>query len=198
MPQTRSPDLRRHAAEIEGDLVVLDVDADRYYLVPNPVRTSTGSERQATQDQASSAQVLAGWTMPTASIGAADGRRTLDATANALFCLLTVSRLLRRRTFAELVTHIEQTAPSSRHRRPRVEDLVASFAAVRPLFNYGRICRLDAPAICLLLRRYGFSPRLVFAARLRPFAAHCWAQLDEAIVNEPADAVRQYTPILAI
>lgn len=198
MPQPRSPDLRRHAAEIDGDLVVLDVDADRYYLVPNPARTSTRSERQARRDQASSAQVLACWTMPTASVGAADGRRTLDATANALFCLLTVSRLLRRRTFAELVTHIEQTSPSSRRRRPRVEDLVASFAAVRPLFNYGRICRLDAPALCLLLRRYGFGARLVFAARLRPFAAHCWAQLDEAVVNEPADAVRQYTPILAI
>jgi hypothetical protein len=198
MSQTRSPDLRRHAAEIEGDLVVLDIDADRYYLVPSPARTAAEFERRATKDRASSAQVLAGWTMPTASVNAADGRRSLGATANALFCLLTVSRLLRRRTFAELVTHIEQASPAARRRRPRVEDLVASFAAVRPLFNYGRICRLDAPALCLLLRRYGFGARLVFAARLRPFAAHCWAQVEEAVVNETPDAVRQYTPILAI
>lgn len=198
MPKTRSPDLRRHAAEIEGDLVVLDVDADRYYLIPSLAEISTGSVRQATQEQAPSAQVLAGWTMPTQSVGAADGRRTPDAMANALFCLLTISHLLRRRTFMELVTHLERTAPSARRRRRPVEDLVASFAAVRPLFNHGHICRLDAPAQCLLLRRYGFDARLVFAARLRPFAAHCWTQLEEAIVNEPPDAVRQYTPILAI
>ena len=39
---------------------------------------------------------------------------------------------------------------------------------------------------------------LVFAVMTRPFAAHCWVQLDETVLNDRLDHVRKFTPILVV
>lgn len=39
---------------------------------------------------------------------------------------------------------------------------------------------------------------LVIGVKLRPFAAHCWAQQGEMLLAEQLDTVRLYTPILVI
>lgn len=117
---------------------------------------------------------------------------------DALCSLLSIQRLLDHRPFAELVAQVEAAKVVKASRAPAPEDLLASFTAVRPMLKHARICRLDAPALCIFLRRHGHDARLVFGVRLRPFAAHCWAQLGEAAVLEAPEDLRQYTPILAI
>ena len=69
---------------------------------------------------------------------------------------------------------------------------------IRPFFPRSRICRLDAPALCLLLRRYGHAAQLVFGARLEPFGAHCWVQLDDVAVDDADVRVRTYSPLLVV
>lgn len=188
---------RRHAAMVEGDVVILDIDADRYLLGVTNKTASDGPARGPTRvDHRAEGDAIA-WAMPTSTI-APSGRREVMLAVNAYNCLLTVTRLLERRTFAELVDRVEAAKVTKSSRAWGAPDLVASFTAIRPFVRQARICRLDAPALCLFLRRHGHDARLVFGVRLRPFAAHCWAQLADAAIIETPEDLRQYTPILAI
>ena len=48
------------------------------------------------------------------------------------------------------------------------------------------------------LARVGSFPDLVFGVALAPFAAHCWVQRGAVVLNDRAEHVRAYTPILVI
>jgi len=48
------------------------------------------------------------------------------------------------------------------------------------------------------LARRGCHAELIFGVRLHPFQAHCWTQCNGHLVNDPVDAVRNFTPILVI
>jgi len=178
----------RFSAVIDGRLVVLDVRKDRYYLAEprdgsQPKTVPAGQEPPRPRAQQSL------WAGTGFSPGAA---------VASLACLRSVSRLLEQFTFAELVEAV-RSAPV-RPGRPRLapRTIVGSFEAVRPLFPRRKICRLDAPAICLTLRRHGHAAQLVFGARLEPFAAHCWTELDGAVVNDAHEKVREFTAMLEV
>jgi hypothetical protein len=117
----------------------------------------------------------------------------------ALATLADVAIGLRTRAFTSLIAGL-RARKARRPAQPRasVQELLDAFCAARPLFPIRPICRLDAPAICALLWRHGHDAELVFGVRLNPFAAHCWARAHSAIVNEPHDALRQYTPIMTV
>jgi hypothetical protein len=36
---------------------------------------------------------------------------------------------------------------------------------------------------------------LVFGAKLNPFAAHCWVQLEDVVLNDRTDNVAVFTPV---
>lgn len=46
------------------------------------------------------------------------------------------------------------------------------------------------------LRRRGFAARLAIGVSGRPFAAHSWVQIDDMVINDTADNIAQFTPIL--
>ena len=48
------------------------------------------------------------------------------------------------------------------------------------------------------LHRRGSDARAVFGVMARPFRAHCWLQSETEILNDDADHVRAFTPILVI
>jgi hypothetical protein len=48
------------------------------------------------------------------------------------------------------------------------------------------------------LDKAGLRPALVFAVRLDPFAAHCWLQHDELVLNDAVDRVGAFTPVLVL
>jgi hypothetical protein len=174
-----------YAAEISGRCVVLDVQADRYFLAPLSARARFASDRAANDWRASGAC----WPK---------GAVRLDAALEALVCLRKVSALLRRGPFEALVSEVGEEPLRRSRRSAAPEQLLASFEGCRPLFPIAPICRLDAPALTLFLRRHGHRARLVFGARLEPFAAHCWTELDGAVVNEPVERVAAFTPILMV
>ena len=185
---------RRWAATIEGDVVILDIDADRYFL---GVAGESSRRGQGAAAKAAHSPGTKAWSMPTRTLGPSGRTRAILA-VNAVNCLLTVAHVLKHRTFAELVDRVDTAKAARSPGAWPAQELVASFAAIRPFVRQARICRLDAPALCILFRRYGHDARLVFGVRLRPFAAHCWAQLDDAAIIEAPEDLRQYTPILAI
>lgn len=77
-------------------------------------------------------------------------------------------------------------------------EVIDGYWATRPWFPQKPICRVDAISMSLALARAGAAPRLVFGVRLDPFHAHCWVEVEDAIVNEAYEDVGQYTPIMAV
>lgn len=81
---------------------------------------------------------------------------------------------LRFQTFHALIARIAQQ-PCGLARASEQAALDEFFAA-RPWFPQKPICRLDALALCLHMRRRGHPVDLVFGVKLEKFAAHCWVR----------------------
>ncbi len=111
--------------------------------------------------------------------------------------------LLKHRTFETVVERV-------RHRTQRgragssvpetdLQHLVASFSTLRPFFFAAKdACLFDALALSEFLAAYGVYPDWFFGVQSRPFAAHCWLQLDGVVLNDTVDHVKRYTPIMVV
>lgn len=97
--------------------------------------------------------------------------------------LARVLRPLQKRTGQMRVQNREELAKR-----------IGRFVAARPAIPLSRSCLLDSVALYLFLR----DPRveLVFGVSLEPFAAHCWLERDNCLLNDELDHVRHFTPTL--
>ncbi|HEX3913133.1 MAG TPA: lasso peptide biosynthesis B2 protein [Steroidobacteraceae bacterium] len=77
-------------------------------------------------------------------------------------------------------------------------DLIAIFCRLRPFYNRRYLCLFDSLALLNFLARYDIFPTWVFGVQSEPFAAHCWVQHDEFVLNDTVDRVRLYTPLMAV
>ncbi len=103
---------------------------------------------------------------------------------------------LRTLTFQAVVERVARR--KVRRGGPEISEqaLLDAYFAARPWFPIKPICRLDAVALCLHLRRNGVDASLVFGVRLDPFKAHCWVQRGDRVLNEPHEIVARYAPIM--
>ena len=79
-----------------------------------------------------------------------------------------------------------------------MDELVALFHRFRPLYGRKYHCLFDSVALLEFLARYRHFPRWVFGVRSAPFAAHCWVQHGNCVLNDTVDNARGYTPILVV
>ena len=70
------------------------------------------------------------------------------------------------------------------------------FAAARALRGARDACLNEALASLYYLGRRGSAADWVFAVKGAPFAAHCWIQLGDIVLNDSVENVRAYTPIM--
>ena len=76
-------------------------------------------------------------------------------------------------------------------------ELVAGFQRLRPLlFSTREACLFNSLALIEFLAQHDCYPHWVFGVRARPFAAHCWVQLDHTVLNDGVEHVSRYTPIM--
>lgn len=59
-------------------------------------------------------------------------------------------------------------------------------------------CLAVSFALAWQLLGLGFRPDLILGVKMRPFEAHCWVQLDDALVIDDLDTIRLFTPILVV
>jgi hypothetical protein len=103
---------------------------------------------------------------------------------------LPIQRILR--------THAVRAAGAS---LPPSEALAArshSYDRARRYIPIPRNCLLDSLALDRWLGAGGGGRRLVLGATAHPFAAHCWLQAEDRILNDSYDRVSRYAPILAV
>jgi hypothetical protein len=76
---------------------------------------------------------------------------------------------------------------------------IASYQRLRPLLFTSRDkCLFDSIALLQFLSFYNVFPTWVFGVRHAPFIAHCWLQLDDAVLNDTPEHVSNYLPIMAV
>jgi hypothetical protein len=76
------------------------------------------------------------------------------------------------------------------------EDLAARFLWLRGKLPRRPKCLLDSLAMTEFLHAQNAEATLVFGIHAQPFAAHCWVEHRGVVLNDSADAVQSFTPIL--
>jgi hypothetical protein len=83
--------------------------------------------------------------------------------------------------------------------RERTQVLIAIFSWLRPFFFTAKdACLFEALALSRFLASHGIYPQWVFGVQARPFSAHCWLQHEGVVLNDTAEHVSQYTPIMLV
>jgi len=69
------------------------------------------------------------------------------------------------------------------------------FARARRYVPIEPTCLLDSLSLLRFLSRRGLSANLVFGVTPEPFAAHCWVQAGDMVLNETLSDAHAHTPI---
>lgn len=204
-----------HGVMIDGDAVFLDVEADAYFCLPqigsaltiNGSAVST-SERELGEGLCSAGLASTDTISPPRQPPPPAPRRTAraligqedQAAARPSWrhwraigkAALTAARG-RRRSFDRLLPDRVAAAP------PPGPELLADLAVFRGLAPW-----LPLDGLCLyrshLLRTYlvslGHSVDWMFGVRTWPFRAHCWLQAGDVALDDEAERVAAYHPIM--
>lgn len=81
------------------------------------------------------------------------------------------------------------------------DQLVAAsiqFLLARGYVPIERTCLLDSLSLVRFLSRRRLKAALVFGVTLHPFAAHCWVQVGDLVLNETLSDANAYTPIRVV
>ena len=76
--------------------------------------------------------------------------------------------------------------------------LVAAFERLLPWLPFQGVCFYRAFLLLRVLRWRGFDARWVFGVRIWPFMAHCWLQVGDAVLDDTADRLEAFKPILVV
>jgi hypothetical protein len=74
---------------------------------------------------------------------------------------------------------------------------LATFERLRPWFYTAKdSCLMDSLVLTIFLQLKSIHASITLGVKTSPFAAHAWVRLDTFVLNDDADVVRQYTPLL--
>lgn len=206
-----------HMAVREEDLLVLDADAGEYLCLPSlgqAVRPVPGSNVLALEDgDLAAAFVELGLTEPQ---GLRQQRRAcpkppsgdLMGLASAPVTRAQITRMTAasvdmalgywKRSFPELLA---RTPGRARGRTGPFVDLakeVAAFHTMLPWVPFQGQCLFRALMLRAFLRRAGLDATWVVGCQTWPFEAHCWLQVEGVVLDDTADHVAGFTPLLAV
>jgi hypothetical protein len=120
-------------------------------------------------------------------------------------CLLSLrraERLLKQQAIAQIVSDVRQRKQAcfavTDQQLPQVQQALAVYERCRPWYPKPRVCLFDSLAMVEFLARLTLYPDWVFGVMEAPFAAHCWVQGGGYVINDEAERIRAYTPILMV
>lgn len=212
--------------DVDGHLVFLDIAQDRYFRLAHhlesEVRRSLASgsippqlceqlaPRTTSADKDLGACVLA--RIQPASLSALElppanaiVRLNVEIIIEVIVIVCWIHIRLRTRTLKSVINDAIAYKSKKRGRleampTPENDVLHAAlrFIHARRYVPIEPTCLLDSLALLRFLSRRGFSANLVFAVTPEPFAAHCWIQSGDAVLNETLSDANAHTPIRAI
>lgn len=75
--------------------------------------------------------------------------------------------------------------------------LARIYDQLRPILPKNRICLYDSLVFYRFCSIYRVYPTIVFGVTMYPFAAHCWVQSGEYILNDYPQNIKRYNPIMS-
>jgi hypothetical protein len=124
-------------------------------------------------------------------------RPSVIQVTEALFGQLRASRRVRNQRFLTLVEQLRSMS-NNRHQNVRVDEIVQAHALTDLIYSAHDRCLAKSIALFAALRRSAIDGRLIFGVTARPFAAHCWVQVDDMVLNGDIDLIHLFTPIMII
>lgn len=200
------------AAVTGGDLVFLDTRADQYHCLGGAGACVTLERRRLIGPQGltimlAEAGMIASTVdtqvvtpppaLPTCSLVQNDVRWGLDDLCTFLSVENRVRKILEDLPLTAVLT-LPGAAPAGVPDLVRIQRITSLFACWLPWVPRQGACLYRAAFLRSLLRRKGQDAVWVFGVRTWPFAAHCWLQVGDAVLDDDVDRVRRYTPIMAI
>ncbi|WP_421934282.1 lasso peptide biosynthesis B2 protein [Phenylobacterium sp.] len=212
---------RTHLAFVGPDLVVLDVEDNAYFCLPGAV----GSIRQLDggdvvfEDADLAEQFATAGFLSSAPAEPRSTRRLPDRPSADLQALTAASidrhamagmlgafaGMLRHyygKPFSHLIGEAARGAldPGAAERPPSMAltERVAAFGHLLPWAPFQGECLYRSFMLLRFLRSAGHDARWVFGVRTWPFQAHCWLQAGGTALDDAAERVAPFTPILAV
>jgi len=198
----------------------LDLVADRYFCLSAPLDRAFSALCETEPADAALAQTLVGMGILIASRDAPSpspcaarslvatvtsdlhARPSIVSTAMALARRASWSRRVRRLPLAQNVQYLErQKQGGARREAPppaaiaRIEGAYRRAALIVPTRDR---CLATSMALMSALMAQGARADLVLGVKLDPFQAHCWVELDGAVIGDEPDLLRPFTPILVV
>jgi hypothetical protein len=122
-------------------------------------------------------------------------RRYLPA---MFYSAITATAALRFKSIEHIVSKVSARRGDDRI-KVDLPSLVQDFYWLRPfVFSGNQRCLFHSLTLLLFLSRFGIHPRWVFGVRKAPFAAHCWLQDGDAVLNDSVERVAMFTPIMVV
>jgi hypothetical protein len=205
---------------VDGRTIVLDLGADRYAALPAELgRVVSRAIGELGQRTALPSDVLHALkrqfggqrtlfdepqrvlvNRPIRSLGWAPTEMAgIGSPSLAAVALATISAKLAisRKGVRAAALHPSRFCPSdtSSTRWDEIRSIVSVFNKWRGLIPIERRCLVDSLALQLLLAKVGMRIPLVIGVQANPFAAHCWLQIDDIVIDNDLDSVRWFAPV---
>ncbi len=190
---------------LSGDLIIfLDLERDRYFAAPGAALELDVSSRRIRAHNGRGrdweARILAqGLAHERAAASAPHvrprARVRLWPKGRAFVAALMWARSVVDRPLALCAALAELRArrtPDQSGARRETE----TFAAWRPLWPRRYVCLHDTLALAWFLSARATGCEVVFGVQARPFAAHCWAESEGAVLNDEAEYCASFDVIL--
>ena len=180
---------------VDGRPVFVDVADDTYFALERE------EEHKFLQQLGGSdlpQQVACQWPKKSALSGVRGfGRPTLGEILAVGRLLLEVRNAIRRQPIADILAEVLFIRPADRSRTAAANPGAAAvrFAIARRFVPIGGNCLSDSFALVRWLASHGESAALVFGVKLDPFAAHCWVQSGEMLLNDHLGRIERFTPV---
>jgi hypothetical protein len=206
-----------HLAAIGDDVVLLDTTADTYMCIPDGVAILRPSfdraSLQPVDDAVAAALRDAGLVEPgeaTAQRGllcrpAGDighiesGRLTPAHLAPLAGALWDLVRRYRGRSLAEILDFVARERGTRAFvAGPDALRLAGVFHRAAVWLPMPRKCLVRSFVLLRFLQRSGLDATWVFGVTTWPFRAHCWLQIGDTALDDNADRIVEYEPILGV
>lgn len=201
---------------IEGTALFLDLANDRYFCLAEPanavfVTSLVNGVAFASAFVAAGLERFSALAPLCAEAGHLSPRQTADFNscrpsltmiARALWGQSVAERRLRKSGLHTVLSDLQEVL---RHSRGAAVPFDRACEATVKAFEHAALlrsavdrCLPRSIALAGLLARYGCRCEVVLGVKLRPFAAHCWVQAGQVVLNESVEEAARYTPILIL
>lgn len=201
--------------KIGDDIVVLDAWTNAYYCLPAASTAVHDSPAGLSFDDPDLAEhfAQAGFlasTPPPTSPASPSPRRDLGQTVAErvrpgevgliLVAWLTMLPSYYWADFRRLVRQGADPSPTNGPIEPseEVRRLVATFERILPWLPFQGVCLYRAFLLRRVLRWRGHQTRWVFGVRTWPFLAHCWLQIGDVVLDDAAERLTSFSPIMEV